>query len=294
MKYNFNTYVKLLQEKYNEPFEIKEYNGTSKPGVYYCGYCQKEYSIYKMGKLLSPDRKHICTHCFSSQYATQVLELIKIYPELMFIKFGYKENLHKPTVIYKCNKCNEITEKPYTEFIKYPTCIHCGENAKRRNNNTLNFVLPEGFELVGDYKDQYTKVLFKHKCGFIFNIRPKDLISGHSFCPKCSKKASKGERAIMEYLNNNNINFTKEKVFEWSNLKRYDFYLPEYNLLIEYNGLQHYKEVPTFKIPLKEQQAIDKWKEEMAIKNNYKILIIPYTEYNNINNILAQRLKENA
>lgn len=294
MKYNVNEFTELLKEKYKEPFEIRKFDGLSKPGIYYCGYCQNEYKFYEMGKLLSENRKHLCTHCFGSQYAEQSLELIKEHLELSFIKFGYKQNLHKPTIIYKCNSCNEITEKPYTEFIKYPTCIHCGNNSKRRTENTLETFLPKDFQLVGVYTNQYTKTLFRHSCGFIFKTRPKDLINGHSFCPKCSKKTSKGERSIINFLTINNIKFIKEKTFEWSNSKRYDFYLPQYNLLIEYNGIQHYKEVPRFRYSLQEQQEIDKWKLNAAKENNYEVLIIPYTDYNNIDIILAQRLKENT
>lgn len=294
MKYNLNEFIKNLKEKYNEPFEIIEYSGTSKPGVYICGYCEKEYSLYKMGKLLSENRKHLCSHCFASKKAEEVLLTLETIPTLDFIKFGYKENLHKPTVVYKCICCNEVTEKPHVEFLKYPTCIHCGPNAKRRTTNSIIELLPRGFEILEEYNGQYEKTLFRHECGFIFKVRPKDLINGHSYCPKCSKKASKGERKIIEFLSNNNIQFEKEKLFDWSDRKRYDFYLPDYNLLIEYNGIQHYKEVPNFFLPLEEQQKIDKFKENSAKEKGYSILIISYLDFNNIENILAQRLKENS
>lgn len=295
MKYTLEQFIKLLDDKYNEPFKIIEYNGLSKPGIFYCGYCKKEYHLAKMDKLLSNNRKHICSHCFASQYAEKVLDYFKLDDRLIFDSFGYKENLHKPTVIYKCANCGDTTEKPYTEFLKYPTCIHCGNNAKRRNSNVINDLLPDGFQLIGEYKDQYMKTLFKHEeCNFIFNMRPKDLINGHSYCPKCSKKMSKGERKISEYLNSNNINYIKEKSFEWSNQKRYDFFLPDYNLLIEYNGIQHYKNISNFFLSLEEQQRIDIWKEHEAKARGFNYLIISYIDFDKIENILAQRLKENT
>lgn len=54
----------------------------------------------------------------------------------------------------------------------------------------------------------------------------------------------------------NEKTFEIEYSFSWQSNKkrRYDFYLPDYNLIIEYNGEQHYLENKYFKVPLKEQQ----------------------------------------
>ena len=294
MKYSLEVFIKKVEEKYSEPFEIIEYEGTAKPGKFRCGYCKQEYSLVKMGKLLNKERLHVCTHCFASKYAAEVLKVVSEEPELDFVKFGYKQNIHKPTVCYKCIRCNELTEKPYTEFLKYPTCIHCGNNAKRKTTSGIVLEIPDDFTLLEPYNGQYNKVLFRHSCGFIFSVRPKDLITGHSYCPKCSKKASKGERKIMSFLEFNQIDFIKEKIFDWSDNKRYDFFLPKFNLLIEYNGVQHYKEIPNFSLPLEKQQAIDKWKENKAKEVGFDVLVISYLDFDNIENILAQRLKENA
>lgn len=293
MKYTKEKFIEKIKEKIEDPFEILEYSGTSKNGKYYCGLCKKTYELNRMGELLKRE-KHLCSHCFASKYAEEVKQYLDDSTQLKFVRFGYKMNLHKPTVVYVCNDCGEITEKPLVEFKLHPTCIHCGVNAKRRNNNTISSMLPEGFELMGEYKGQYEKTLFRHSCGFIFKVRPKDLISGHSFCPKCSKKASKGERKIMEWLSKNEIDYVKEKVFSWSNNKRYDFYLPDFNVLIEYHGIQHYKEVPNFFLPLEEQQTIDAWKKEQASLAGFKYLIISYLDFDNIETILAQRLKEST
>lgn len=290
MRYTEQTFIQAVKNKYpNEPFEIKSFIGTSKKGEYYCGLCQKTYSLYRMGKLLSEDRKHLCSHCWTSSYTQEILDYFPT-ETLSFKKLEYNENLHKPTIIYTCKKCDCDTEKPFAEFIKYPTCIHCGQNSKRKNSKTLQLIIPEGFELLEEYTGQYNKVLFRHKCGFIFKVRPKDLINGHSYCPKCSKKASKGERKIIDLLSGNSIKFIKEKIFDWSDKKRYDFYLPDYNLIIEYHGRQHYEEVPNFFLPLKEQQAIDFFKEKVARSKGFDYLVISYKDFDNIEDILVQRL----
>ena len=293
MKYTKEEFIKELNKITSDPFEILEFEGISKSGKYYCGLCKKEYTLNKMSYLLKR-QKHLCSHCFASQYAEEVKELIEKSEQFEFIQFGYKTNLHKPTVVYFCKLCKEITEKPLVEFKLHSTCIHCGNNAKRRNEQTIKEVLPDGFEVLEEYHNQYEKILFRHSCGFIFKARPKDLISGHSFCPKCSKKASKGERKIMNWLEQEKIFFIKEKIFNWSEQKRYDFYLPKQNLIIEYHGVQHYKEVKEFFLPLEEQQKIDSWKEAQAKENGINYLVISYLDFENIETILAQRLKEST
>lgn len=57
---------------------------------------------------------------------------------------------------------------------------------------------------------------------------------------------SSGEKQVLDILKKNNLNFKKEKTFSdcvnpKTNFKlRFDFYLPDYNCCIEYDGKQHY------------------------------------------------------
>ena len=87
----------------------------------------------------------------------------------------------------------------------------------------------------------------------------------------------------------NGVIFENEKSFEWqtNKLRRYDFYIPQYHLIIEYMGEQHYQEVPSFKYSLEEQKRIDEEKYLDAIKNGYNYLSIKYTNYNNLDEILT-------
>ena len=67
-------------------------------------------------------------------------------------------------------------------------------------------------------------------------------------CPKCIR--SKGEELIENYLKENNINYicqyeiTIDNTINSSGFAYIDFYLPDYDLYIEYNGIQHYKYTP--------------------------------------------------
>jgi len=100
-------------------------------------------------------------------------------------------------------------------------------------------------------------------------------------CPKC--RESCGEKEIRRFLIKNNIQFESQKIFDdcvhIKNLK-FDFYLPDYNLCIEYNGLQHYAPIEYFggKKSFLNQQKKDKIKKEFCEKNNINLLIIKYDE----------------
>ncbi len=117
----------------------------------------------------------------------------------------------------------------------------------------------------------------------------------NSGCAECSK--SKGEKKIKEIFDLNNIYCIPQQEFNGligiggGNLS-YDFYLPQYNLLIEYQGEFHdgtaYQQT---KKQFKIQQEHDKRKKEYAQDNNINLLEIWYCDFDNIEEILSIYLK---
>lgn len=104
----------------------------------------------------------------------------------------------------------------------------------------------------------------------------------HKFygCPVCNE--SKGERFIRNYLDKNNIKYIPQKKFHDLKDKTYlsyDFYLPDYNILIEYQGIQHYQSEDYFggKKQFELQNKHDNLKREYAKNNGYKLLELKYT-----------------
>lgn len=137
-------------------------------------------------------------------------------------------------------------------------------------------------------------------CGNSVQLNTNVLTSGNTTSCGC-KQVYKGEEKIKDYLESRKINYVRQKMFdELSGLKgwklRYDFFVPSANLLIEYQGRQHYEVVQfsnsydkaeeSFAI----QQENDNLKREYAKANNIELLEIPYTEYENIENILKAKL----
>lgn len=186
----------------------------------------------------------------------------------------------------KCETCGEEIIKNGEYFLdkrKTSICKKCFPTQV----NTLkeNFILPNGYSYVENYKGMHNKILIRHNCGFIWKITPSNLKQGKG-CPKCNKKISKGEQKIINWLENNNIVYETQKriTIEGHNLS-IDFYLPEYDLYIEYNGEQHYKKVNYFGGEEKFQKQLlnDKLKRQM-LKSS--LLEIPYTYFENLEEVL--------
>ena len=100
------------------------------------------------------------------------------------------------------------------------------------------------------------------------------------------RKNSKWEIFIQKYLESLHINFIPQKIFKnCMNSKQshhlyFDFYLPDYRAIIEYDGKQHFEPVKLFggEEKFKIQQENDAIKNEYCKKNNITLVRIPYTK----------------
>lgn len=120
-------------------------------------------------------------------------------------------------------------------------------------------------------------------CGNIHFVSSHHLISGQIQSCGCGK--SRGEDKISQILKNKNIFFETQKTFpdllsnkNWK--LRFDFYFPEYNICLEYQGIQHYDS--TNKFYSEEGQERDNIKRDYCKNNNIKLIEIPYTDYDKI------------
>ena len=130
-------------------------------------------------------------------------------------------------------------------------------------------------------------------CGNIVKIPSKFLLNGDIFSCGCQQKASKGEYKIMQILISNNILFEPQKTFKTCIFEdthypaKFDFYLPQYNVLIEYDGKQHFEENSEssgwFTIDrYKNLHKKDIYKNQWCKDNNIILIRIPYTQYNDL------------
>lgn len=151
------------------------------------------------------------------------------------------------------------------------------------------------------YINTHTKIKIMCKKHGIFEQTPLNHLQG-SGCPLCY--CSYGEKLLEMLLTKRSITFEKQKTFkqcinpETGKRLRFDFFLPDYNTLIEIDGIQHFTPV-TFSNNINPQEEFVKtqyrdWiKNTFALKYNYNLIRIPYTDLNNISVLLDEILLYN-
>lgn len=210
----------------------------------------------------------------------------------------------KSRISVKCKICGHEWS-PIAESLigKTPCgCPSCAGNAIKsptQFKNELEISHPE-LKLLSDYIRANKKVhVLCTDCNRDFWVTPNKLQLGQH-CPYC--KISHGEAVIRSILTNLNVLFEMQKKFDGligvGNRKlSYDFYLPDYNLLIEFQGKQH--ESPVMFRGLTsidannrfvKQKKHDKRKRDYASSNNIRLLEIWYYDIDSIEDILLKEL----
>lgn len=210
----------------------------------------------------------------------------------------------KNNVNVECKVCG-YNWSPIAEILIWDNpcgCPNCAGNAIKNPlvfETELKITHPE-LILLSPYIRSNKKVhVLCTDCGRDFWVTPNKLQQGQH-CPFC--KISHGERVIKIFLTNNGIEFEMQKKFD--DLKglggrklSYDFFIPSYNLLIEFQGEQHERPVVfkglTRKIAEErfiKQQEHDKRKREYTASHDIKLLEIWYYDMNLINEILTNEL----
>lgn len=137
--------------------------------------------------------------------------------------------------------------------------------------------------------------LCKCECGNYTSVQSANLVYGHTRSCGCLKDGfrSKGEIKIDEILTKANISFTREKTFEDlhgrnGSFLRFDFYIPDKKIAIEFNGEGHYMQVKRFhktRTDFIAAQERDRRKISYCLANGIKIYCIPYWEEPNLKTI---------
>ena len=148
-------------------------------------------------------------------------------------------------------------------------------------------------EILGEYSGGHNKIQCRcKKDGHMWYAEPHHLLYGQS-CPKC--KSSKGEQKICSILQQLNITYIEQYRFDDCKYKRtlpFDFYLPEHNMCIEYQGGQHYFAVDYFggNDWLIEQQKRDSIKRLYCQNNGIDLIEISYLDFDNIEDIIKEKI----
>jgi len=205
-------------------------------------------------------------------------------------------NMHSPLPII-CPIHGEFYQPAMTHLVS--KCYQCGRNAASTNKRICftDFVAAsnkihsnkysycdDGYQ--GVCKNKIKIICEKHG---VFYQSPILHMHGCG-CPGCKK--SLGEMNVEGYLKTKHIEYFQNKSFEgcyYKNKLLFDFYLPKYNITIEFDGLQHFQPVKHFGgcEGFRVTKARDTIKNTFCVNNNIGLIRIRYDEIDKIEEILT-------
>lgn len=173
-------------------------------------------------------------------------------------------------------------------------CKQCMiDNMKHDVSFVIKQLEKREFKLLSKYEGNNKNIVIQCKHGHIFSTTYDIIVNNNCGCPICNE--SKGEKKINNFLTKYKIKFNRQYKFENCKFYRclpFDFYLPDYNCCIEFDGIQHYEIIKHFGNleSFIDRKIRDTVKNEYCKNNNIKLIRIPYWEIKNIDKILKQEL----
>lgn len=209
------------------------------------------------------------------------------FGRLVALQRGKKDKAEHQYWICKCD-CGNICEINSDNLRRGLTqscgCLH----AETTHNIIFQDITGQKFGKLTavDYfvKNKKTYWHCSCECGNECIVAGSNLKNNHTQSCGCINY-SIGESNIAKLLQAYKIKFVTEYIFNDLPQRRYDFYLPEFNRLIEFDGIQHtkyknnwYQSIEEFEI----SQKRDKEKNQYALTNNIPLVRIPHTKRDNI------------
>ena len=261
------------------------------------------------GNHLSGQGCRLCKNEKLSRDRADTVEGFIAKSQLVHKKYDYSRVIYinaQTPVIINCPLHGDFSQVPMSH-VKGVGCPKCGlwKLSKRFVSNTNEFIRKarkvhgeKYCYIYVDYKNARTKTKIHCPKHGVFYQTPNGHLDGRG-CPQCVETG--GERKIRVFLESHEINYVPYKTFKDCRSQLpliFDFFLPDLNTIIEYDGEQHFKPVD-FKGTLSKQQlkmAFEKALKNDHIKNTYcsqkgiNMIRIPYTEFKTIHKTLSQKL----
>lgn len=284
IKMNTEKYIDIAKKIHGENFDydLVIYSGLKGKIKLKCNKCGSIFETRSDYHLISAG----CKYC---NYRISTKDYIKKAKKIHGDKFDYSMVIYKKAknkITIKCKKCGTIFYQKAYSHLEGRGCKRCNINNQLSNKEKF---IEKSKKIHGEnidyslvnYKTNKIKVLLKcKKHNHIFEQSPNSHLRGQS-CPLC--KESIGEKNIVNYLKENNIKYNRNKTFEnckYKNPLHFDFYLPDKNTCIEFDGRQHYfyRHGDNEKENLETRKIRDNIKNEYCKNNNIQLLRIKYTE----------------
>ena len=290
---------------YGNIIRIGNYIKTSVKILHKCNKCNHEWNVAP-DRLLSGRGCPVCAIESAKQKTTKTdeqyeIDLFNKHKGKIIRLERYIKNSVK--IKHKCINCGYEWNVTPASLLFGSGCPICAiESIKEKQSFTLNDIkekledINNNIEILSDeYINASTKIKYRCKIDRCVWETTWNSIQQGSGCPQCS--ISKGERAITNYLNYNNVSYIPQKEFQGligvgSRNLSYDFYLSEYNLLIEYQGEYHDGTAGNQTIEeFEKQQEHDRRKRKYAEDNKINLLEIWYWDFDNVEKILNNTLE---
>lgn len=191
------------------------------------------------------------------------------------------------TLIFVCEKHGEFPSNWHNMKNKPNGCPFCAGKCISDDNRVSTqrkdlikyFNTPEDAALYSIGSSE--EYLFKcPECKMTKPLKIHHLTSAGFSCPVCSDGISIPEKFCANIFNNIGYEYISQKGFNWAKGKRYDFYLPSFNMIIEVHGIQHYKQTSRVSRrnrknrTIMEEQENDMLKEQLAKENGIEHYIV--------------------
>lgn len=273
----------------NEDLTVLEYSNMKEKSIIKCNKCNTLYTVLHAENFLK--RKVMCHNCHDTKewikQKKQFLIWLESHPEFELVEDLAKIHDSQAPIKCRCTLCGRIqTGKTVYNYYDGKKC-YCQTKSVKKDEELLLKDFDQICIFLEPYQNTDTPILLRSlHCKHEFKCAPKDILRKPLTCPIC--KSSHGEKKIMLWLEKNNINYCKE--YKINKQYRIDFYLPDQNIFIEYNGIQHYKPIDFFggQEQFNKQQNRDQYIRSYCKNNNIALIEFSYLDYNN----LEEKLRE--
>lgn len=182
----------------------------------------------------------------------------------------------------RCPKCGGTSRKTHAEFIEEVRLLKGGE-----------------YTVVGDYINADTKIILRHEeCGREYPVSPAKFLAGRR-CPLCAteRRQSPVVSTIQTILRRNGRYFREEY---WDGqlrgpgggAMRFDFFLQDERLAVEYDGEQHFNGWLNRRISTERQR--DATKNSYCIEQGIRLLRLNVSHAGCVNELIEAVLRQGS
>lgn len=243
-----------------------------------------------------------CPYCYRIKQEHLIKKLLRAYNPDFVLATHYVSYSH-PVVLFNIREGFYIQKRFDTSSFSRRFKHFKGYDYYSRLvllQRSLNVFYGKGVYNVLSYDEDNMEAIVKHlACGRSYTYNINSMLTFDVRCKYCKRPL--GEQTIIRILEDLDINYISPAII---GAKRdnydlhYDFYLPDYNVLIEYDGAQHYGPIGALggEDAYKKRVINDNIKTDYAKDNGYRLLRIDYNvrKYDKIKDKMLEFIHESS